>query len=143
MEIRKTLTANDVGLTGTHQAGMHVPKTDPELMRFFPILNHRRLNPRVDLALYVPALEERFTAHFIYYNNKHLTGGTRDEYRLTGMTAVFRALNAQPEDLLVLSEGTSGEIVVRLDQHISHAATGNSAPLKIKGWIVTRRDVQE
>jgi hypothetical protein len=41
--------------------------------------------------------------NFIYYNTKLLGIGTRNEYRLTGMTAFLRSLNAKVGDELRFS----------------------------------------
>lgn len=37
-QIRKTLSANDVGATGAHQAGILIPK-NPKILAFFPSLD--------------------------------------------------------------------------------------------------------
>lgn len=86
-EIRKTLTPNDLGKTGGHQAGILVPKKQ-EILSFFPPLNADTLNPRVRL-LFHETSGERWIFNFIYYNNR-IFGGTRNEYRLTCMTAYIR-----------------------------------------------------
>ena len=41
----KTLTANDTGETGAHQAGIHIPKSQTELLALLPYLNPMRKNP--------------------------------------------------------------------------------------------------
>jgi hypothetical protein len=139
VQIKKVLTANDVGLTGSHQAGMLVPKSDPELLRFFPRLNHRVLNPRADVNLSIPELGQQRTLQFIYYNNKRVAGGTRDEFRLTGMTSIFRALGAQPEDCVILTRDQGDQIALTLDRRTAPDGT-NRVQLRIKGWTVTRRE---
>src|SRR5215469_7482404 len=47
-QIRKTLSANDVGSTGAHQAGILIPK-DPKILAFFPTLDASTKNPRISL----------------------------------------------------------------------------------------------
>ena len=89
-QITKTLSANDVGETGGHQAGILVPK-EREILSFFPSLNPRDKNPRVTLVFREPDGITRWDFNFIYYNNRFF-GGTRNEYRLTCMTKYFRAL---------------------------------------------------
>jgi len=97
--IEKTLSANDTGETGGHQAGIHVPK-DSRILAFFPALSPSIKNPRAVLD----TLDETghdWTFHFIYYNNRFF-GGTRNEYRLTGMTAFFREFNLKAGDKVIL-----------------------------------------
>ena len=93
--VSKTLSRNDLGLTGTHQAGMHVPR---ELADFFPPLRESEKNPRAAAV----AIDEdgiSWNFNFIHYNNK-LFGGTRHEYRLTRMTKFLRTQNLLEGDLL-------------------------------------------
>jgi hypothetical protein len=87
-EITKVLSMNDTGESNSHQAGICIPKNPPEIIHFFPKLDSSKKNPRAEISI----IDERgkswiFT--FIYYNNKKF-GGTRDEYRLTGMTGYIR-----------------------------------------------------
>lgn len=85
---RRQLTANDLGETGSHQAGFLIPKG---LIRegLFPKLSTSQRNPRARLKLTRRIAGEVYFLNFIYYNNK-LFGGTRDEYRLTGISAMLR-----------------------------------------------------
>jgi len=86
--ISKILSRNDTGETGGHQAGILVPK-DPDVLRFFPKIDStERKNPRVPLSFSDPD-GTPWTFNFIYYNNKFF-GGTRNEFRLTGMTSFMR-----------------------------------------------------
>lgn len=85
---RRRLSANDLGITGSHQAGFLVPK---KLIRdgLFPALSTFQRNPRSRLQLTRKPSGQVYYVNFIYYNNK-LFGGTRDEYRLTGISAMCR-----------------------------------------------------
>jgi hypothetical protein len=85
--IRKVLSGNDVGTTGGHQAGILVPK-DPRILDFFPVLDVSEKNPRCILT-FVDDSGQRWKFSFIYYNNRFF-GGTRNEFRLTGMTRWLR-----------------------------------------------------
>lgn len=98
--IEKILSANDTGETGGHQAGILVPK-DPPILSFFPSLDAAIKNPRVVLDVLDDTGRE-WTFNFIYYNNRFFAG-TRNEYRLTGMTAFFREFNLKAGDTLVFS----------------------------------------
>jgi len=114
-QVRKRLSANDVGETGTHQAGILVPKEE-KVLSFFPRLDGRQKNPRATLVMRERPSGERWEFNFIYYNNR-LFGGTRNEYRLTCMTEYLRSANAQAGDELVFTkdENHSFEVaVVRL-----------------------------
>lgn len=97
--IEKTLSANDTGETGGHQAGILVPKTGG-VLPFFPNLDSTRKNPRTRLNV-IDDAGRKWNFSFIYYNNRFF-GGTRNEYRLTGMTAFFRAFNLKAKDKVIL-----------------------------------------
>lgn len=97
--IEKILSANDIGETGGHQAGFLIPKQGG-ILEFFPQLDASAKNPRVVLDVTDDAGKEwAFT--FIYYNNRFFKG-TRNEYRLTGMTAYFREYNLKVGDTIIL-----------------------------------------
>jgi hypothetical protein len=98
--IEKTLSKNDTGETGGHQAGILVPK-DREILGFFPQLEASIKNPRVPLDLLDDTGRE-WTFMFIYYNNRFFDG-TRNEFRVTGMTAYLREFNLKAGDKVILS----------------------------------------
>jgi hypothetical protein len=100
--IQKPLSANDLGLTGAHQAGILVPK-QPDILGFFPALDRSQLNPRCSIRV-VDERGEAWTFVFIFYNNALVANGTRNEYRLTHMTRFLRQQGAQPGDTLCLSK---------------------------------------
>lgn len=108
--VSKKLSANDVGTTGGHQAGILVPKR-PEILTFFPSLDPRIKNPRLTLVVREMNVRTRWEFNFIYYNNA-LFGGTRNEYRLTCMTQYLRAIDAKELDELLFSKDESGSIFV-------------------------------
>lgn len=95
--LQKTLTANDVGKTGSHQAGIHVPQG---LAWFFPPLSPAKLNP--DAWLQVTWDHGTFRWRWIHYNNRLVASGTRDEYRLTHTAEFIRAAGARVGDSLEL-----------------------------------------
>lgn len=114
MRVTKQLSANDLGLTGAHQAGILVPK-EPEMLAFFPTLSPEVKNPRLKIPMKEVSTGARWEFNYIYYNNKHFdVGGTRNEYRLTGMTAFFRATGASEGDALEFSKDTNDSFRVRL-----------------------------
>jgi hypothetical protein len=101
LEVRKVLSRNDLGLTGSHQAGVVVPRR-AEILAFFPELDEAEKNPRQELIV---RCERDGTLHrllFIHYNGRRHQLSTRDEYRLTGLTRYLRAQDAIDGDLLAL-----------------------------------------
>lgn len=100
---QKILSANDVGATGGHQAGILVPKTEVQLLAFFPYLDPKVKNPDA----WIECIDMDGNIHqfrFVYYNNKHHDlNGTRNEYRLTYMTKYFRAMVAQEGDIFEIT----------------------------------------
>lgn len=93
--LRKILTRNDVGATGSHQAGIVVPKS---LLTHFPTLRSARLNP--DRWLDISSDHGTFRWRFIHYNNKVVARGTRDEFRLTHIREFLRRAGATSGDAL-------------------------------------------
>lgn len=130
--ISKILSSNDTGETGGHQAGMLIPKGG-EILEFFPALNGDEKNPRTYLY-FIDNVNKRWKFNFIYYNNKFF-GGTRNEYRLTGMTAYIRQNNLKTGDTIVLSRDDTGILSIRFERQNS---TSSSTPkLVITGtWKV-------
>jgi hypothetical protein len=107
--ISKILSANDTGETGGHQAGMLIPKVE-DVSSFFPQLGNETKNPRVSFR-FVDQLGEAWKFNFIYYNNKFY-GGTRNEYRLTGMTAFIRQNNLKAGDTIILKRTRHGMLEI-------------------------------
>jgi hypothetical protein len=107
--IKKELSRNDTGLTGAHQAGIHIPRR-PDILAFFPSLNPKERNPRHTLVFH-DETGARWVFIFIYYNN-HFFGGTRNEYRLTCMTPFLRAHNLQPGDTITLIRDTQNRLTI-------------------------------
>lgn len=104
-KISKTLSANDTGETGAHQAGILVPK-EKKILDFFPTLNAAEKNPRVHLV-FTDDNGKKWDFAFIYYNNKFF-GGTRNEFRLTRMTPFIRAHNLCQKDELIFQKTSDG-----------------------------------
>lgn len=100
-QIEKVLSPNDTGETSTHQAGWLVPK-DRQMLSFFPRLDPTVYNPRCVIDTLDEAGEE-WTFNFIYYNNR-LFGGTRNEYRLTGVTAFVRRHRLRSGDTVIFAK---------------------------------------
>lgn len=97
--LTKQLSANDIGMTGSHQAGILIPKIGGYLS-FFPRLDSSVRNPS-EIIEFVDDCGKSWSFRFIYYNNRKF-GGTRSEYRLTRMTAFMRSHGVSVGDGLVL-----------------------------------------
>ena len=107
--IEKILSDNDLGITGSHQAGMLIPKKQ-EFLDFFPKLDINGVNPRTYIY-FTDEFGQQWKLNFIYYNNK-LRGGTRNEYRLTGMTAFFRYKALKRGDTVVLKKDEEENYII-------------------------------
>jgi len=135
-QITKILSANDVGETGGHQAGILVPK-DLEILSFFPSLNPKEKNPRVMLVFREGDGITRWDFNFIYYNNRFF-GGTRNEYRLTCMTQYLRARNAKVGDQVVLSKCLEGRLTVEVKRANVPAMGQDDVLILSGGWKVIK-----
>lgn len=92
----KTLSPNDLGRTGTHQSGILVPKS---LAGFFPQLDEAAPNPDAWLIL-EPSGGVPVKCRYVHYNGRILGTNTRDEYRITWISSLLRAMGAEVGDLL-------------------------------------------
>src|SRR5262245_2445887 len=128
--ITKELSANDSGETGGHQSGMLIPKDDA-ILAFFPRLPGGEKNPRHSIT-FSDSAGEKWVFSFIHYNNKFY-GGTRNEFRLTCMTAFLKANNLKAGDRIMLHrEGTSYSI-----SYVRCSKLDADAPLRLgSSWRV-------
>lgn len=132
--IEKILSRNDTGETGGHQAGILIPK-DKQILSFFPGLNNVEKNPRLTITFH-DHMGEKWPFSFIYYNNKFF-GGTRNEYRLTGMTKYIHANNLKSGDILTLFRDEHGTYSVKYQRESVY--TTGSGPLKLSNtWKVVK-----
>jgi len=134
---RKTLSANDVGATGGHQGGVLIPKGERELLEFLPYLDPSVKNPDAWLSCTDPQSDvHRF--RFVYYNNKlHDPRGTRNEYRITYMTAWFRNSGAKEGDVFEIAREAGSSVYT-----VSVIKAGEECPadrelptrIQLRGW---------
>jgi hypothetical protein len=99
VEIQKALSRNDVGLTGSHQSGIVLPKNIAN-SGVFPRLGAVK-NPFEILEFVDVERGLRLRLRFVHYNSKFF-GGRKDEFQLTGLTSYFRLVGAMPEGVLKL-----------------------------------------
>ncbi len=132
--IRKTLSANDAGETGGHQAGILIPR-DPRILSFFPQLNTSELNPRSHIN-FEDVVGTLWEFAFIYYNNRWF-GGTRNEYRLTRMTRYIREAGLVSGDEIILQRNEHGRYFMRHQFADSAESTGKGSVLTLSGgWRI-------
>ncbi len=134
--ISKTLSANDTGETGGHQAGILVPKTPP-VLGFFPPLGREAKNPRHQM-FFRDETGRQWEFAFIYYNGR-LFGGTRNEYRLTRMTPFIRQAGLRAGDELIFEHREEEGYSVRYTR--AREIRIRDGVLKLGGgWKVVRVD---
>ncbi|MCY3852916.1 MAG: hypothetical protein OXG03_05015 [Gammaproteobacteria bacterium] len=122
--IVKILSPNDVGETGGHQAGLLIPKKE-SILSFFPPLETSIQNPRVHL-LFEDQSGYHWKFAFIYYNNKFF-GGTRNEYRLTGMTRYIREAGLVSGDEVLMHRHANGSFAISYRRAQEPATIRNEA----------------
>ena len=131
--IRKTLSANDTGETGGHQAGILIPR-DERILSFFPWLNASERNPRTHIV-FEDATGALWEFAFIYYNNRQF-GGTRNEYRLTRMTRYIRQASLSRGDDIILHRDQHGRYSIR-HEFAKTATSGRGLTLALSGgWRI-------
>lgn len=128
---RKTLSANDTGQTKSHQAGILIPKGDQEFRNFLGHLDPGIKNPRHTIIC-LEETGEKLELQYIYYNNRlHDERGTRNEYRLTCLTAYLRRNGARAGDEIEISKEDE-----ELFYRIAFIPQAQTLPSKIilRGW---------
>ena len=134
MIIEKKLSENDLGMTGSHQAGILIPK-DKELLSFFPRLDSKQYNPRIAIT-FEDSSKKKWIFNFIYYNNKFY-GGTRNEYRLTGMTKYLKETLLEPGDYVVFClEENKYSISHRKNNQAKVTNMGDVIMIEINDWTL-------
>lgn len=134
MKFEKILTKNDIGLTGSHQAGFHIPKSNKDLIDFLPNLDHTILNPSIFIDFY-DNTGYKWKFRYIYYNSKlHSQNGTRNEFRITHTTIFMKHQHANEGDTVVIEKKTgSDDYIIYIKRHDPTEPT-NKNRIKLKGW---------
>ena len=128
-EISKKLSPNDCGETAGHQDGICIPKNG-KILDFFPELDSSVLNPRIKMIFY-DRNQKIWEFNFIYYNNRFFCG-TRNEYRLTGMTEYIRSNNLSAGDEIFFLKNSENKYSIRFNKHILPEIRENSGKYVIK-----------
>lgn len=95
----KKLSGNDLGVTGSHQSGILIPKF---LIRngFFPALDPLEYNPRISIPMTGNGID--ITVNLIFYNSRlHGNQKGRCEYRLTCIGQYLKIQGLEVNDELV------------------------------------------
>jgi len=125
--VEKILSENDLGLTKSHQAGFLIPKHLVQ-QGMFEKLTDQELNPRIRLKMTEKEIDQDWFFSYIYYNNKYF-GGSRSEYRLTGLASFLRGHSLRPGDAIVFTRVDQYDYEIR----IKKARTGGSV-LTSESW---------
>ncbi|MGJ8720457.1 MAG: EcoRII N-terminal effector-binding domain-containing protein [Salinibacterium amurskyense] len=136
----KTLSANDVGATGAHQAGILIPR-EPRILDFFPQLDPSKRNPRSSVVFCDTESGVEWDFRYIYYNGALTGDSTRNEYRLTGMTGYIRANGLTAGDGLELSKSVTGKrFITHLPADAGHNSGDNDPDIVVlSGTWKTRK----
>jgi len=133
--IQKALSKNDTGETGGHQAGILIPKKQ-ELLSFFPFLSQDEKNPRVRLV-FIDPFDSAWHFTYIYYNNKFF-GGTRNEYRLTGMSRYMKENHIVAPDTLILKKNIGGSYFIEFTKESEGLTTSSGVLILSDSWSVVK-----
>lgn len=140
--VDKVLSSNDLGLTGSHQAGIHVPREIVEA-DFFPALPADEINPSALLDICGSWTSSPVQVRYVYYNNKLHAGGTRNEYRITRIIPVLKEVGARPGDRLMFRrvDVMVYEVAIWRDISGSVPSSGEHDVTTSGGWTI--RKVEE
>lgn len=100
---QKVLSPNDTGETDSHQAGICVPKSDRQLLDFFPALDATTYNPDTWLFC-IDDSGEIWKMRYVFYNGKLLGRNSRNEYRITHTSKYLKKWKAGSGDRLVFRD---------------------------------------
>jgi Restriction endonuclease EcoRII, N-terminal len=133
----KVLTDNDIGITGSHQAGITVPRKDGELLGFFPELDLSKFNPEAWIYCIDPS-GVKWKMRYIYYNGKTFSPNksTRNEYRITHTIKVLKKLAARKGDLLIFTEtGTPNNYRISIQKKLKEEPQpSENQTIVLRGW---------
>ena len=129
----KILSVNDTGGNGTHQAGIHIPKSETGLLQILPFLDPAIYNPSAKITV-KGSDGNQYQLRFIYYNNRIHGRGTRNEYRLTCLTGFLRHQNSNPGDAFRITRDENGCLSMDVIKNIASATTEIPDIIHLRGW---------
>ena len=133
--IKKKLSKNATGETGSHQAGIAVPK-DIKILSFFPDLDSTELNPRI-MIKFADSFGNNWNFTFVYYNNKFF-GGTRNEYRLTSTTGFIRKYNLESGDEITFKRDENNYYSIDFIRKNDHSTSSEDFLVIGTSWRTVR-----
>ena len=135
--IEKTLSKNDTGETGSHQAGIAIPRIT-EILSFFPDLDKKIKNDNIQMN-FKDSSGKTWEFKFIYYNNKfHDDGGTRNEYRLTKTTGFIKNYALKEGDIITLSKYKNDQYSIGFTENKSSPETPGDILILGNSWRTVR-----
>lgn len=139
IKYKKTLSRNDIGETGGHQAGIVVPKSQG-LLQFFPQLNGEEFNPEAWITC-IDSDGCEWKMRYIYYNGRTFSPvkSTRNEYRITHMTKLFSKYEAKAGDTVVFEASDEPgiyNISLEKESDICNVVSEEREPFTVvlRGW---------
>ena len=137
-KFRKTLSKNDTGVTGSHQAGMAIPKSNTDFLKFLGNLDPKEENPSRAIHC-MDEYGDMLDLRFVYYNKKLHGNGTRNEYRLTKTTGYFRRSDAEPGDEVELSKNDEDDFyrikIIKEDKPVPEEPNSRKPnAVVLRGW---------
>jgi len=132
----KRLSENDVGETKSHQAGFLIPK---EFVNngLFEALPTDVLNPRLKLRVTDLTDGSSLYLSYIFYNNRYF-GGTRFEYRLTGLTRWIKNHGLRSGDVLQITRTDKHDYSVGIFK-----AERKPSTLSTESWVALYGEEKE
>jgi hypothetical protein len=124
----KRLTENDTSATASHQAGFLIPKLFIN-DGLFDKLSDTEKNPRRKLKFIDLKDNSVIYLNFIYYNNKKF-GGTRHEYRLTGLSRWIKNHGLRADDSIQFNRIAKYEYTIEVIK-----SPRRSTGLSEESWI--------
>ena len=134
VRVQKILSPNDMGDTRSHQAGIHVPKS---LLHFFPALNESALNPRSHVLLRSEYGVVGMCA-YIHYNNRVVSDGTRDEYRITRIRSFLTECGARTGDTVEFTRMGGNQYLVSIVGSETKRVSNTMVVDLASGWKTVR-----
>jgi hypothetical protein len=135
-KFQKILSPNDTGESGSHQAGIAIPKRPRELVEFLPKLDPSEKNPDV----WIDFLDEEnnvWKMRYIYYNNRlHDPKGTRNEYRLTHVSEFLKSHHGRAGDVLIIYKDNSSSFYrIALEKNnFNELSKESRIVVRLQGW---------